>query len=65
MGDCVIKLNFISAVFVSKVFTAIQAMPILLVSRFGNGCSLCRNFLKIMVRAVKLALMLAAGIANR
>ena len=63
LGYCVAKFDFICAVFVGKVFTAIQAMPILFISGFGNGCSLCGNFLKIMVRAVKLAVMLTAGIA--
>ena len=64
MGYCVVKFDFVFAVFVSEVFSAIFTMPILLVSGFGNGCVLCRNLFKIMICAVKLAVFFAAGIAN-
>ena len=64
MSYCVIKLNFTCAFFVSEVFAAIRAMPILLVSCFGYGCSLCRNFFKIMVCAVNLAVLFAAVFAD-
>ena len=39
-------------------------MPILLVSGFGNGCVLCGNLFKIMVRAVKLAVLFAANLTD-